>query len=252
MPPLPRFHAGHIGPATFADWNRVMQGIERVENTPVVPKSQNGGGRRFFAQLIHSGSGPTWQAGYEYFEWIQVEARHTEPSAPWSWVPTASGLSSSSFLNGPAYAVSIGGAVVGDIVELARVTVTHGDDLPNGRPWFVVIPLAKDVGVASGRILAKIPPIGSLGLPGYTVTTYSGSSTFDEPSGPVVKAINAFEVASAVQSQVSTQSPGTKTLLDLPTNTPVGPMHKLPIPTGLPNSEAVYLFTFPNAYQVVC
>lgn len=249
---LPRFSGGRLGPATSGDMNRVMAAAERVEAMPKGPAAKPAGEQVIFAQLLSEATGQSWENGYKFFDWAEVAAWHTEPNAPWKWKPYAGGLSSTQFIGGPAYAVSLGGAAVGDIVELRRLPVVHGDFGPIGRTWFFVVPLSTAVTVASGRIVSERNNVGVLGLDGYNVQLFAASGGWDTPNGETVFAVNMFEQASGVLAQVDSESPGTKTLLRLPFNTPVGPLHKLPIPYALPENPPIWSFTFPNAFEVVC
>jgi hypothetical protein len=251
---LPRFNSGRIGPADYSDWNRVMAAAEEVEAMPHTARSVAKETRPLYAKLTEAIPTSSWLLGYSGFKWVEVMASRNEPGAKWEWKALPSGLTWSGFAGGPAYAVSLGGASVGDIVELRRVPSMVGDAGPLGEVWFLVMPMTGGVsGGESGLVVSRLNPVPDLNLPGYTIQLFDSASSLSIATGSVVIAVNDFELASEVQVMVDTLSPGTKVLQPLPTNTPIFSLKRLPFTYGQPNEQKVlYGFTFANPYQIVC
>ncbi len=247
---LPRFNSGRIGPADYSDWNRVMAAAEEVEAMPRTARSVPKETRPLYAKLTEAIPASSWLLGYSGFKWVEVMASRNEPGAKWEWKALPSGLTWSGFAGGPAYAVSLGGASVGDIVELRRVPSMVGDAGPLGEVWFLVVPMGAAAEVASGVVVGVTSdgdPL-TLGYAGYIVARHQNVEVdLLSANALAVYALNMPEIAAGLQSQVQTESPGTKTLLRLPVGTPVGPMSKMPKP-GL----ELWCFSMPNAYEVVC
>lgn len=250
MATIPRFTGGRLGPVGYADMNRVMAATEIVESLDSVQAPVSDRPRPLFAKITGPApiGGPTWTGSELMYQWVEVLPSHSEPAAPWDWVTFSGNLSSTSFVGGDAYAISSSSLATGTIVELRRVSALVGDAAPLGRTWFIAIPIGGAAQTAAGIVLAEQNGVGALGLNGYTVTTFSESGGWTTPTGPSVFAVNDYEYSAALQTQVQTQSPGTKTLLRLPPNTRTGPMRLLPIV----HSPPIWVFSVANAYQVVC
>lgn len=252
MTTLPRFRAGHLGPLDHNGMNAVMEATERVlsrakkapSGTPPEPKA-------IIGKLGDKVTTPTWKVGYAVYKWKQVQGIRPEPGAPWEVGDVSNGMNEG-WSSPPEYAVSFGGATTGDLVEMLRLPVAHGDAGAQGGVWWAAVPLSVETRVASGRVVDRLTSIGMLGVPGYAVQTFVAAGDWFNPGGVIVNAINAFEVASGVQNQVVSLSPGTKTIKPIPNGDPVGPMQKLPFGSGDAQNPDLWLFTFPNAYQVVC
>jgi len=248
---LPRFISGKLGPATAADMNRVMAATEQVEGL----RSIGRGGetfqtKRVLGRLTQKVTGLEWEGGYECWEWEQVVATHPEPGMPWQVVKMAGGLWHGMFGANPAYAIAFSSQSPGAIVELFRVPVQQGTEPPLGAVFYAAIPMVSDVGGRVGVIKA-VTETGdptTLGYAGYIVglVTDAGTDMFSG-SGALVPSVNMFELASQLQQDVKTKSPGTKTLIRLAVGDPVGPLVKLTTQAG-----PLWAFTMPNAYKITC